>query len=42
MLSKSAGILIAVVLAAILTALIMYGLGLTGEEAAGVKDAVQP
>jgi len=42
MLSKSAGILIAVVVAAILAALIMYGLGLTGEEAAGVKDAVQP
>jgi hypothetical protein len=42
MLSKSAGILIAVVVAAILAALIMYGLGLNGEEAAGVKDAVQP
>jgi len=41
MLSKQAGILIAVVAAAILAALIMYGLGIAGEEAAGVKDAVQ-
>ncbi len=41
MLSKQAAILIAVVLAAILAALIMYGLGITGEEAAGVTDAVQ-
>jgi hypothetical protein len=42
MASKQAGILIAVVAAAILAALIIYGLGITGEEAAGVKDAAQP
>ncbi len=41
MLSKGAAILIAVVLAAILAVLIMYGLGITGEEAGGVEDAVQ-
>jgi len=42
MLSKQAGIIIAVIVAAVLAALIMYGLGITGEEAAGVKDVVQP
>jgi hypothetical protein len=40
MLSKRAGIVIAVIAAAILATLIMYALGITGEEA--VKDAVQP
>jgi hypothetical protein len=42
MLSKRAGIVLAIVLAAVLAALIMYGLGITGEETAGVKDVVQP
>jgi hypothetical protein len=49
MLSKKAGITIAVVAAAILAALmailaalIMYGLGITGEQTAGVRDAIQP
>jgi hypothetical protein len=30
------------VVAAVLAALIMYGLDITGEEAVGVKDVVQP
>jgi hypothetical protein len=48
MLSKKAGITIAVVAAAILAALIdprginYVWLGITGEETAGVKDAIQP
>jgi len=42
MLSKRAGIILAVVAAAVLAALVMYGLGITGEEAASVKDAVKP
>jgi hypothetical protein len=42
MLSKRAGIILAIVLAAVLAALIMYGLPITGEDTAGVKDVVQP
>lgn len=41
MLSKRAGIILAIVLA-VLAALIMFGSQITGEEAAGVKDVVQP
>jgi len=41
MLSKRTGIILAIVLAAVFAALIMYGLQMTGEEAA-VKDVVQP
>jgi hypothetical protein len=36
MLSKRAGIIIAIIAAAVLTGLIIYGLGITGEEAAGI------
>jgi hypothetical protein len=36
MLSKRAGIIIAIIAAAVLTALIIYGLGITGEEAPGL------
>jgi hypothetical protein len=38
-LSQRAGAAILAALMAILAALIMYGLGLTGKEAGGVKDA---
>jgi hypothetical protein len=38
MLRKRTGTIIAVIAAAVLTALIIYGLGITGEEAAGLTD----
>ena len=42
MLSKRTGIILAIVLAAALTALIVYGLGITGDEATDVENVVQP
>lgn len=42
MLRERAGIIIAVVAAAVITAAIIYGLGITGEEAADTKSVAQP
>ena len=42
MLSKRTGIILAIVLAAALTALIVYGLGIAGDEATDVENVVQP
>jgi len=42
MLSNRAGIIVTVIAAAIIMALIMYGVDITGEEAIGVKGVVKP
>jgi hypothetical protein len=42
MLDKRTGIIVAVIAAALIATLIVYGLGINGEEAAGVNEAVKP
>ena len=42
MLSKQTGIIVAVLAAAIITALLIYGMDIAGEQATRVGDVAQP